>query len=151
MSMQLMFDSNIFDDLVSGKLPLDLFGSTNIKIYVTHIQIDEINKCEEIDKRARLFLLMVELKSEKRATESFILGTSRLGSAKLGDSNIIETLRAGNLKYTNDALIGETAIKNNLVLITNDSNFRKKVENLGGVVMNVQELKNSITLNSGPN
>ena len=63
---------------------------------------------------------MIELRPEKIPTESFVVGTSRIGSAKIGDGNLIERLRTGNLKKTNDALIGETAIKNNLTLITND-------------------------------
>jgi predicted nucleic acid-binding protein len=140
-----MFDSNIFDDLVSGNMSLNLFNTANIKVYLTHIQIDEINNCKDLEKRAKLFLFMIELNPKKIATESFILGTSRIGSARLSDGNIIEILRGGNLKHTNDALIDETAIKNNLILITNDLTFQKKVEGLGGVVMNVKQLKDSIT------
>ncbi|MDN3581367.1 type II toxin-antitoxin system VapC family toxin [Mucilaginibacter flavus] len=146
MILQVMFDSNIFDGLVSGKISTDLFNSENVRIYLTHIQIDEINNCKDVEKRAKLFLFMIELNPKKIATESFIIGTSRLGSAKLSDGNIIETLRGGNLKHTNDALIGETAIKNNLILITNDLTFRKRVENLGGRVMSLEQLKNSITI-----
>lgn len=142
--MDLMFDSNVFDELVSGNLSLDLFESKSIKVYVTHIQIDQINKCTNIEKRAKLFLFMIQAKPEKVATESFIFGHSRLGFAKLGGGGMIEILKAGNLKNTDDALIGETAIRNNLILITNDIDFRKKVMKLGGTVMNTQELKNLV-------
>ncbi|MGV7106483.1 PIN domain-containing protein [Flavobacterium sp. U410] len=48
----------------------------------------------------------------------------------------------GNYKKTNDALIGETAIKNNLTLITNDKKFKNKVIELGGKVLTVEELVN---------
>lgn len=137
--MKLIFDSNVFDDLTSGKLELESIEK-NHEIYITHIQVDEINECSDKEKRARLFNSITEIRPEKTPTESFIIGTSRIGSAKIGDGNLIEELRMGNHKITNDALIGETAIKNNLTLITNDKKFKNKVVELGGIAITVDEL-----------
>lgn len=137
--MKLIFDSNVFDDLISGKLELETIGKKNHEVYITHIQVDEINGCFDKETRARLFNVMTEIIPQKIPTESFIIGTSRIGSAKLGDGNLIEKLRMGNYKKTNDALIGETAIKNNLTLITNDKKFKNKVNELGGTAITVDD------------
>lgn len=138
--MKVIFDSNVFDDLINGKLDIETLKTGKYKVYITHIQVDEINECPDNEKRAKLFNFLTEIRPEKISTESFIIGTSRLGSAKLGDGNLIEELRMGNYKRTNDALIGETAIKNSLTLITNDKKFRNKVIELGGHAINVDEL-----------
>lgn len=136
--MQLMFDSNIFDDLISGNIEIEF--TDDVSIYVTHIQIDEINNCSDSDKRARLFLIMVKIKAQVVSTESSILGVSRLGSARLSGDNMLESLRKGNIKRTNDALIGETAIKNKLTLVTNDIELKRNVENLGGLTISLCQL-----------
>lgn len=136
--MKLVLDSNVFDDLVTGKLDLKTFE--NKEIFITHIQVDELNECSDKEKRALLFNSVTEVRPEKIPTESFIIGTSRIGSARIGGGDLIEQLRMGNYKKTNDALIGETAIKNNLTLITNDKKFKNKVIELGGSSMTVDEL-----------
>ncbi|MEQ9377302.1 MAG: hypothetical protein RIG68_19090 [Imperialibacter sp.] len=138
--MKLIFDSNVFDDIVSGKLKLEVIENLNAEIFLTHIQIDELNRCSDSEKRARLFLMLIELRPTKIPTESFVIGTSRIGSAKIGDGKLIEKLRKGNRKKTNDAIIGETAIKNYLTLITNDITFRNTVIQLGGSAKTVHEL-----------
>lgn len=138
--MKLIFDSNVFDDLISGKLKLENINEKNHEIFITHIQVDEINECSDTEKRARLFNSMTEIKPKKIPTESFIIGTSRIGSAKIGNGNLIKKLRRRKLKETNDALIGETAIKNNLTLITNDKKFKNKVIKLGENAINVDKL-----------
>jgi predicted nucleic acid-binding protein len=136
--MRIILDSNVFDDLVNGKLDSKIVESKDV--YITHIQVDELNECTDKEKRARLFNSLTEIQPHKVPTESFVIGTSRIGSAKIGDGNLIEELRMGNHKKTNDALIGETALKNNLTLITNDKKFKNKVIELGGNSLTVDEL-----------
>lgn len=142
--MKLILDSNAFDDLVTGKISLSEFDLNKSEIFITHIQVDELNECDDKEKRAKLFNFLTEIRPKKIPTESFVIGLSRIGSAKIGDGNLIEKLRDGNLKHTNDALIGETAIKQNLVLITNDKRFKNKVIKLGGNAMNIDEYKKNV-------
>ncbi|OGI27990.1 MAG: hypothetical protein A2359_02180 [Candidatus Moranbacteria bacterium RIFOXYB1_FULL_43_19] len=69
----------------------------------------------------------------KIPTESFVLDVSRLdGEAKLDGTTYFEALQNGNLKHIEDALIGETAIVKNLILVSNDESFRNKVQAVGG-------------------
>ena len=138
--MNIILDSNVFDDLVNGKLDLKIIVNRNV--YITHIQIDELNKCPDEEKRAKLFNSLLEIKSEKIPTESNIIGTSRIGSAKIGDGNLIDKLIKDNYKNTNDALIGETAIKNKMTLITNDHKLKNRVIELGGNSLTVDQLIN---------
>ena len=140
LAIKIIFDSNVFDDLVSGTLDISQFNNPRIEIYITHIQVDEINACTNSEKRAKLFNIMTEIRPKKLATESFVVGHSRIGSAKIGDGNLIEKLRNENLNRTNDALIGETAIKNKLILITNDRKLKNKIIELNGEALTPQEL-----------
>ena len=74
-------------------------------------------------------------------TESVICGVSRFGEAKFGDGKIIEEIRKENLKHTKDALIGEVAIKNNFLLVTEDVRLKNKVNSLNGKAINLNGFK----------
>jgi predicted nucleic acid-binding protein len=139
--MKLILDSNVFDDLLAGKISINNFNLNENEIFITHIQVDEINECPDKFKRASLFNLLIEIRPEKIPTETFALGFSRIGNAKLGDAILFQKLRNSNLNHSKDALIGETAIKQNLILITNDKRLRNKVIELGGSSMNIEEFK----------
>ena len=133
--MKVVFDSNVFDDIVTGKIDINMLIQNGLEVYITHLQVDEINECPDAEKRARLFNSMTELRPHKVPTESFCVGISRIGSAKINDgSGLIQKLEA------HDALIGETAIKNSLTLITNDKKFKNRVVELGGMALTTEEL-----------
>ncbi len=143
--MKVILDSNVFDDVVKGKINHDIFTKNNMEVYITHIQVDEINECPDKEKRALLFNFMTTLRPEKIPSESLVIGVSRIGEAKITDGKgLIENLRNGNIKRTNDAIIGETAIKNDLTLITNDKQFKNKVIELGGRAIDTDELLHNI-------
>ena len=143
---RIIFDSNIYDLIADGSLNINLLSGKkeDFEFYITHIQTDEINKCSDEDKRARLFLFTTKLSPIVIPTESFISNKSRLGEARLGDSKILEEIRKENLKHTEDALIGETAIKNNLLLVTEDVRLKNKVNSLNGKAINLEEFKESL-------
>lgn len=63
--MKVILDSNVFDDVVKGKIDLDIFEKNNIEVCITHIQVDEINECPDKEKRALLFNSMTALRPEK--------------------------------------------------------------------------------------
>ena len=164
-----MFDTNVFDKILDGDIPLEIIGKVaelGYTYFITHIQkdeIDAINKPEKQERKKRLLELLEEFNKEEVSTESFVLGTSRLGKAKLTKTatesavwgvskwgegkwtdektTLIEKLRKGNLKHTEDALIGETAIKNNFILVTHDERLREVVKEFGGSVLTIEEFK----------
>jgi len=144
--IRVIFDSNIYDLIANENLNINLLSAKkeDFEFYITHIQTDEINKCSDEDKRARLFLFITKLSPVVIPTESFILDKSRLGEARLGDAKILEEIRKENLKHTEDALIGETAIKNNLILVTEDNRLKNKVNSLNGKAISLREFKESL-------
>ncbi|MBU2053069.1 MAG: hypothetical protein KJ721_02385, partial [Nanoarchaeota archaeon] len=50
----------------------------------------------------------------------------------------------GNLKHTKDALVGETAIKNNFLLVTEDNQLKNKVNSFNGRAVSLEEFKESL-------
>ena len=91
---------------------------------------------------------MLKTQPQVIPTETIILGTSRFGEAKFGDGDIYKKIKMENIKHTEDALIGEVAIKNNLILVTNDKRLKSKVEEQGGLSLFVdnfiQRINNEI-------
>ena len=79
--LRIILDSNLFDDIVTGNLKIDENIKKKAEFYITHIQVDEINKCSDEEKRAKLFLFMGKASPVIIPTASFILGKSRLGEA----------------------------------------------------------------------
>ena len=135
-----MFDTNSFDKILTGEIPLDLIKRSinkGYRYFVTHIQIDELSNTPDTkkDKRAQLILFLSAVAPSLIPSESFVLGYSRLGFAKLGTAGYYEKLLNENKTNIKDAIIGETAIKNNFILITEDKNFIKKMESLGGIIL----------------
>ncbi|MFH0949006.1 MAG: hypothetical protein V1802_00790 [Candidatus Aenigmatarchaeota archaeon] len=144
---KIMFDSNIFDEIAKGILGIDELEKCieKFEFYITHIQIDEINNCPDKEKRAILTLFKTQIRPILIPTENFVFGVSRLGLSKLGNGNTLNEL--GKPK---DALIGETAIKNGCVLVTNDEKLIKKVKKKDGKALTLEEFKEMIKANSLP-
>jgi rRNA-processing protein FCF1 len=138
-----IFDTNIFDDIVNEKLKVsDIVKYKNYKkveVYVTHIQIDEINKCSDVDKRARLNIFMVKIRPILISTSSCAFDVSRFDESRFGDGIIFNKIKKGNIIHVEDALIGETAIKEGIILVTNDKRLKNIVIELGGNALSLNE------------
>lgn len=139
-----IFDSNVFDDIVDGKLKIDSIKNVNLEIYLTHVQNDEVQSCLSEKKRKALTSVMLKLRSKIIPTESAVYGVSRLGKAKLGGGIIYKKIKGKGLNHVKDALIGEVAIKNGLILVTNDKRLIFKVSELGGIALSVSDFKKVI-------
>ncbi|HEC87330.1 MAG TPA: hypothetical protein ENI49_05645, partial [Thermoplasmatales archaeon] len=128
-----MFDTTVFGDILDNKINIEKFPKYD-RYYVTHVQYDEILGTPNETVRKRVLEIFQKIPKKEIPTESFVVGLkySRVGKAKLGGGVLLEAIREGNLKHTRDALIGETAIKNGLILVTNDKRLLNKVRDLGG-------------------
>lgn len=138
-----IFDTNIFDNIINEKLKIsDIAKYKNYKkaeIYITHIQIDEINKCNDEDKRARLSIFMVKIRPILIPTSSCAFDVSRFDESKFGDGIIFNKIKKGNINHVEDVLIGETAIKEGIILVTNDRRLKNIVMELGGNALSLNE------------
>jgi hypothetical protein len=140
--MDLMLDSNVFDELLSGALVIDFESNPEIQIHLTHVQQDELAATGDVQKRESLLKCMAEIPHQRHPTESFAVGISAIGEARVtsGDG-LIEYLRKGKLKHTKDALIAETAMNLGYILVTDDDRLMKKVLSHGGSAMSIKELQ----------
>jgi hypothetical protein len=137
-----MLDTTEFNAVVKGELPISAVSGQ--RLFATHIQLDEINKTPCGQTRAQLRAAFKEVAPENLPTESFVLGVSRCGGAKLSAefSAFKEMLarhkaldRAGKNRLMNqtcDILIAETAIRNGLTLVSGDTNLRTVTVAFGG-------------------
>jgi predicted nucleic acid-binding protein len=145
----LMLDTVIFNRLLDAQLDASFFG--NHAIYATHVQRDELEDTKRKARRDQLLVHFEFIQPESLPTESFILSVSRLDNAKLSSDrlyvSILNALRKKDepkkAKRPNnqrrDSLIAETAIKNDLLLITDDCKLRAVVREIGGNALSLDE------------
>lgn len=135
-------DTCVFNWLTDRKIIRDDLPSP-ARFVITHVQMDEINKTKDEERRARLFLTQTMLGCELVATNTFLWGISRFDLASLGSGKIYEKLKAeldalnGNKRGNNvrDALIAEVAIENDYTLLTADKDLKNVCEAHGGKVL----------------
>ncbi len=146
----IMFDTNAFDKILDGTLSIDLIKdslSLGYGYFITHIQTDEVSDIpdDKKDKRAKMVLYLSVVAPSLIPTESVVLDYSRASFSKLGDGVIYEQLLNESKNNIKDAIIGETAIINDHTLVTEDDDFKSKVESLGGTALKVEEFKEKLT------
>lgn len=123
--MRYVLDTNVFNWLVDGLIELSVFP-LDAELVATHVQIDELNRTTNTDRRAQLFLMFAKIAPAILPTESGIWGTSRWGESRWSDgqrlNSIIAALNEKRMKPNNreDALIAEVAMANDYGLITAD-------------------------------
>lgn len=138
--MPYVLDTNIFNWLIDGRIqPADL--PVDGDYVATHVQIDELNKTGDADRRAMLFLKFAEIRPKVVPTESTVWDVSRWDQAKWGNGDVYQRLKAeldilNKAKPNNifDALIAEVAIVNGYTLLTADSDLAKTVDRHGCAV-----------------
>ncbi|MGO8754747.1 MAG: type II toxin-antitoxin system VapC family toxin [Gallionellaceae bacterium] len=123
--MRYVVDTNVFNRLVDGRTDIATLPS-DAELVATHIQIDEINRTTDTERRAQLFLKFAKIAPAILPTESGVWGTSRWGESKCSNgqrlNSIISALDQKRKKPNNkeDALIAEVAMANGYGLITAD-------------------------------
>lgn len=135
--MKYVVDTNIINRLVDGTVqPEDL--PNDGEFVATHVQIDELNKTKDEERRARLFIKFAITVGHVVPTESLVVGISRVGLSKVSDGNLYSSLRAAldarnNAKPNNahDALISEVAVRNGYVLLTADADLAQVAQQHG--------------------
>lgn len=140
-----LFDTNIFNDIFDHKINLENL-SKNCEICITHLQEDEINKTKNNMRRNNLMDTFKKIEKNNIPTESAVWDVSKWDQCKFSDENgIYEQIKAelNTIKEKDnnvqDALIAETAIKNNITLVTHDQNLGRITTKLGGYVVSLND------------
>jgi predicted nucleic acid-binding protein len=138
--MKYVVDTNIINWLIDGKIERAALPSDG-EFVATHIQIDEINRTSDEDRRARLLLTLASTIRELLPTESAVWNISRFDWCKMGDGMIYTSIKndldaknTGRRSNIHDALIAEVAIVNGFTLLTADADLAHVATNHNGVV-----------------
>ena len=138
--MKYVVDTNVINWLIDAKIDRAALPNDG-EFVATHIQIDEINRTSDEERRARLFLTLASTIRELLPTETTVLDTSRLDWCKLGDGviytsikNQLDAKNGGRRSNIHDALIAEVAIVNGFILLTADADLAEVTKNHKGSV-----------------
>ena len=143
-----MVDTNIINRILDHNLDLKRFKSSGKAFFVTHVQKDEIINTPDEIRRDELLSIFQEV-AESVPTESALWGMSNWGESKWAADDlvgkILKELNKKDKRKSNpqDALIADTAIKNNYILVTEDGPLYYVVtENFKGVAQKLDEFLN---------
>lgn len=141
-----MFDTNIFDGILDGKISLEQLR--RVDYCVTHLQkdeIDAIHKPEKLERKEELLKVFDKIKKKRVPTEGVVVDVSRLDEARIADAELYDKMltrlrdldkKAGRKKtpenQARDSLIAITCIEDNLTLISDDKNLRTVIQQFGG-------------------
>ena len=117
-------------------------------IYLTHIQVNELQATRNEERLRRLLDVAEQIPHFQIPTSVAVWGVSEWGGAEF-DSNgdgrfgaMLASLNERNRAKPNnqmDALIGITALRRNLTLVTNDRDLLEVVREFGGSAMTSEE------------
>jgi hypothetical protein len=148
-----LFDTVVLNKIADGGLTPCHIGDR--RIFVTHLQQDELQNTPDPIRRAKLLAALESVGAQGIPTSSAVFDLSRFDlacwSAEDGvyealvtriaelDKRARKRKRPGNQQC--DALIAETAIKNNLVFVTDDRSLIVAIQELDGQVLTLEEFK----------
>lgn len=138
--MKYMVDTSAFNLIADGRLSIEQLP-VGAELVATYVQITEISRTRDEERRRRLFLTFANLRPEIQPTSSFVFGETPLGYGRLGLGTeylaIKADLDARNKSKPNnsqDALIAETALTEGHGLVTADRDLsdvaRTKIANV---------------------
>jgi predicted nucleic acid-binding protein len=146
-----LVDSMIFDRIIetegAAELVERLTDQGTLALVATHIQDDEHAEIRKREKAAAI----AGVPRENVPTYGFILGTSRLGMARLSEEEPIESLRGANWSnYTHDALIAATAQFAGIPLVTDDRRLARRAGDRGIEILGWEKFHKRLLELSGP-
>ncbi|HUJ42219.1 MAG TPA: hypothetical protein VLW52_01305 [Opitutaceae bacterium] len=116
--------------------------------FITHIQHDELSAVPSEERRSRLLAQLQVLEPAAALTESMVVGISRVGACRVSDAREYTALLAAlDLKRkkknnSKDALIGETALRNRMTLVSADGPLCDVMRAEGGAVIPFKKAPN---------
>ena len=142
-----MLDTTVFNHLVNGDIEPSRVP-THRQLFVTHVQLNEIQNTRSSDRLQALLAMFTAVDTTRVPTASAVWGVSEWGEAEWGSEDgffesLLAKLNEKNKSKNNnarDVLIAETAIRRNLVLVTDDGHLAEVVRESGGTVIGLAEL-----------
>lgn len=137
-----MLDTCIFNKLLDCKIKSEELPADG-EFYATHIQIDEIKKTSDVNRREALLSKFKELTQPGIiATETFLADISHVDIDRLGNGawygkvkGTLDSLNKRKRNNSQDSLIAEAAIMNSFTLLTADKDLSIACEQLSAKVI----------------
>lgn len=147
--MDFMFDTNAFDKAIENLEVLDKLKNNN-KFYMTYVQEQELLSIpqDKRDKMLSIFSMIEVMDIQKIPTSIFLLNHTPIGSGKIGNGEVYDELLNEGKTNVDDALIGETAITEGCVLVTNDKQLYNKLLKYDIRVMTFEEFLAQLSNNA---
>jgi hypothetical protein len=147
-----MLDTNAFDRTADGNIPADAFRGR--RLFVTHLQLDEIRAIPAEKRRASLLGRFNEIGAEMVPTSTGIFGDSYFGQAEWSsEDGVYEAMlarlqeldkaagkRPRGFNQSRDVRIAETALRHGYTLVTDDSSLGIVMRERGGRAIRPEDL-----------
>lgn len=140
-----LLDTNVFDFILERSIKISKLTEIG-EYFTTNVQHSELKNIPDMDKRNKLLKIYSDLPQTKINLESGIwIDDLYWDDNQPWKDEVGQTAQklVGNSqkKPWKDALIGEIAKINNLILVTNDSTFENKAKTTGIMVIRTQEFE----------
>ena len=148
----LMLDTNVFNRVADGIVDIAVF--TSHQLVATHVQKDELQNTLSTNRKNALLEKFHTIDPAMLSTESAAWDVSAWDECKWSSDDLCEKIfrslkerdkgRRQDANYWRDALIAETALKNELTLITEDRDLRDVTRENGGSALCLAEFTRAV-------
>ena len=141
-----MFDTHVFDKLPKVIEKVKEKININFELYVTSLQVEEISNIPDSkkEKRCRNMIMLTDLRAKLVPTSVFILGKSRLNYGRLGTGEVYKKILNISRNNVNDAVIADTSVFEECILVTDDKELFNKMKKNGYQVLDFETFMKSI-------
>lgn len=141
-----IFDTNAFNEAIDSNVDPSRLSCRGA-LYVTHVQLDEIQATKKLDRRDALLKVFHAIDQEPVPTSAAVWGVSKWGGAEWGNAGgdydgmlrRLNRLNGGKKNNVRDILIAVTALKREFTLVTDDKDLATVLEEFGGKVESFDE------------
>jgi rRNA-processing protein FCF1 len=142
---KILLDNNGIDFILENE-ELFIKATKKYNFYVCTNVVEELAKIPDTkkEKRIRLFITLCKFGATFINDSCHVLGVGRLGMSNLGEGTVYYEILNENNSNVRDAIIADTAVTNNCILLTDDTRLNKKMKNLNYRVMKFKEFEKDI-------
>jgi len=139
---KLLIDNNIINKLLEN---IELFKKKRDRIsYCVSAQIvEELANIPDSKKedRIKLFISLAQIEAQFLLDSVMIWDISRFDLSKYGDGIVYNKILKESKNNIRDAIIADTAVSNDCILLTNDVDLYSRMKNFGYDVLNFDEFR----------
>lgn len=141
MKEKLFFDNNAIDFVQENqKMFFEL--KNHFDYYISPTALEELANIKDDYKERRIknLICLIEMSPHFLYDSVFIFDYSRWNCACLGNGDVYKQILNPSKNNIRDAIIADTAVVNNCILLTNDKQLYNKMHNLGYACFNLADI-----------